>query len=255
MFDKETTVMVVGDTHGYAYNAVRYVGRCADLGLNTIIQVGDFGLWDHIQSGVWFLDDLNDSCVRNDVVVYFLDGNHENHKRLAAYQKFAPKHETIDGAVHIRSNIVYLPRGTVWSLHDKTLMAVGGAVSIDRHFRTINETWWLEEEFTDEQLEAITSQADYLFTHDCPSNFPFPGRLIPDPDSVIHRQRMDRLGKIVQPKKWFHGHYHAAMFGYPFRHLTGVADVFGLAADGAPDSYLLLDIAADKVVTEGETYG
>lgn len=233
---------VAGDWHGQPDWAIKVVESAKRNDLDRIIQVGDFGLWDHQENGIIFLDRLNASCRENGVVVYWLDGNHENFDRLDWYRMNNPKDSM--GFTFIRSHIRYSPRGHRWEWAGKSFMTVGGAVSIDRHMRTPSRSWWEQEQFTDKELMGLTQQADYLFTHDCPTNAPFKF-LIDDPDSHIHRQRMDKVGRVVQPKVWFHGHMHDKYI-YSFRHQAGESDVIGLTEDGDTFNWGILNIPTGK---------
>jgi hypothetical protein len=124
-------------------------------------------------------------------------------------------------------------------------MTVGGAVSIDKDHRLQTEgnrprsLWWPQEQLTEDELQFAMAKAakkpvDFLFTHDCPTNAPFGARLKDDPDSHAHRQKMDRLGKVVQPKLWFHGHMHTRYDGYAFPTYESHTTVYGLECN--PDA-------------------
>jgi hypothetical protein len=82
-----------------------------------------------------------------------------------------------------------------------------------------------------------------MFTHDCPTNAPFKNRIKNDPDSHAHRQFMDRIGKVVKPKKWFHGHMHEKYDGYDFPMYDPTTLVYGFECDGMLWSYGYLDIS------------
>lgn len=236
-------IMVCGDWHGDTEWAVKMVKRTAQLGLDRIIQVGDFGLWDHTLGGMKYLDIMNEACRKHGVKIYWLDGNHENHDHLAIYKKINPKNNS--GQVYLRSHVIYSPRGCWWEWHGKKFMTVGGAVSIDRGHRVQGESFWEGEELSEREVKGINQKVDYLFTHDCPSNAPFKYRLKPDYDSVTHRQRMNEVGKITQPKVWFHGHMHEK-YVYNFMHQSGYADVYGLQMNGDTFSWGVLDIPSGK---------
>jgi len=219
-------ILILGDTHGDVKWSVSMVARARRQNCSKIIQVGDFGLWDHHEDGVRFLDTLNEACRKHGVKFYWVDGNHENHDRLSWYVENNPR--TFNGFVYIRSHILYIPRGLRWNWNDKWFMGVGGAVSVDKEWRLSHERkprtlWWPGEQLTDEQVAGLPDdkRVDYLFTHDCPTNAPFRYRLKPDVYSQIHRQRMNVVGNKLKPRLWFHGHMHEKYeyqypdYGYP----------------------------------------
>lgn len=232
-------VMVAGDWHGDVNHSVSMVRQAKEIGAQHIMVVGDFGYWPHFSNGIEFLDALNFEARELDVMVYWLDGNHENFDALEAAVKHYPNDG--NGRVWIRSHIRYCTRGAAWTWDGKRFMTVGGAVSIDSEWRLHQEAergqprtlWWPQEQLTEEELafaigRAMPRPVDYLFTHDCPTNAPFRGRLKDDPESARHRQLMDRLGKAVQPNLWFHGHMHTKYDGYDFPAYDSHTTVYGL---------------------------
>lgn len=240
-------VMVCGDWHGDTEWAVKMVHRAQTLGVNKIIQCGDFGLWDHDEAGIRYLDTLNEECRRKGVKVYFVDGNHENHDRLSWYDKHNPA--TPAGHVYIRSHVFHIPRGTIWGWNGRKFAGVGGGVSVDRAGRTPGESWWPGEQLEDETVYTLRDvKVDYLFTHDCPTVAPM-RRLKNDPESQIHRQRMNKVGRILRPHYWFHGHMHER-YDYIFEHQEGGAEVFGLDMNREMHSWGILN-AEDDTFTWG----
>lgn len=247
-----TKIMVLGDTHGNTDVAVMAVQNAGVLDIKVIIQCGDFGLWDHFKDGIDYLDILNAELMDNDVTLIWVDGNHENFDRLEWYHKNNPKNKW--GQVFIRSNILWTPRGCKWKMDNKMFMSVGGAVSVDKDWRQMQQSkhnkvnWWPQEQLTEAELEQILRNhanspcdVDFLFTHDCPTNAPFRGRMKNDQESQIHRQRMDRLGKAISPNMWFHGHMHTKYDGYDFPAYEPTTTVYGLECDGMRWNWGVLD--------------
>jgi hypothetical protein len=256
--------MVVGDLHGDTRAGVTVLKKAKSLGIDTIMQVGDFGYWPHFTDGIDFLDALNFTARENDLHLYWLDGNHENFDALEAAVKHYPKDD--HGRVWIRSHIRYCSRGASWTWNHKRFMTVGGAVSVDKANRVWQEQqhghtrrlWWPQEQLTDDELQFAMAKAakkpvDYLFTHDCPTNAPFRGRMKNDLDSQAHRQKMDRLGQAVKPKVWFHGHMHTRYDGYDFPTYEPHTTVYGLECNpdamhgyGSRSWWGVLNTATDK---------
>lgn len=236
-------LMICGDWHGNTAHALMMVRTAEKYGFQKIIQCGDFGLWDHYEDGLRFLDTLNEACRKAGVKVYWLDGNHENHERLYWYTQNNPV--TKNGHVYIRSHILYSPRGNAWQWENKTFLTVGGGVSVDRAYRKPDVSWWYGEQLTDDEVRGIHTKTDYLFTHDCPANAPFKNRFKNDVDSQIHRQRMSKIGQQTMPSMWFHGHMHEK-YDYEFMHQDGYAMVKGLQKDGDAFCWGVLDIPSGE---------
>lgn len=249
-------VLVLGDTHGSKGTVKRAIETAAKHDATAIVQVGDFGYWEHSTSGGWFLESVSKRSVEADIPFFWIDGNHENHTMLRRdYGPGGRKHKpSPEGFWEIRPLLYYIPRGTKWTWDDCTFMGVGGAYSIDKAYRLEKEAiagssrqlWWPEEQITDEELEFVKSQgtADVLFTHDCPTNAPFRNRIKPDLDSQMHRQRIDEIGWSVKPKWWFHGHMHEK---YVYEFYTSREDreqfakVRGLECDGMVSNWCVFD--------------
>lgn len=263
-------IVAAGDLHGDVRAGTDLIRYAEELKIQHIIQVGDFGYWPHFKDGVEFLDALNCEARRANVILWWLDGNHENFDAIESAIKHYPKDD--HGRVSVRTNVRYCSRGASWSWAGKRFMTVGGAVSVDREGRLEREKthgvprtlWWPQEQLTEEELEFAIARArgdagrgkpiDYLFTHDCPTNAPFRGRLKEDLDSQAHRQKMDRLGKEVKPRLWFHGHMHTQYDGYQFPEYDPHTTVYGLECNpdamhgyGTQNWWLVLDTDTDTV--------
>ncbi|QDF17354.1 metallophosphoesterase [Streptomyces phage MindFlayer] len=243
-------VMIAGDWHGDTLHARKTVRRADAMNVRKIMQVGDFGYWEHEADGFNYLDALNEECRKYGIKVYFVAGNHENWDRLDWLEKNNPK--TYNGLTIIRSHIRYTGRVNRWRFDDRWFQAVGGAVSIDKNRRKLGKTWWAQEAVPErvvKNLEIHGKQSDILLTHDSPTHAPFGFRLKDDPDSTAHRQLMDRVGRVVRPTLWFHGHYHTWMENYPFAHQLGEAGVYGLEMNGMFYNYCVLDTDTMAVQT------
>jgi len=59
-------IMIAGDWHGDTMHARKTVRRADAMGARKIMQVGDFGYWEHEADGFNYLDALNEEPeVRN----------------------------------------------------------------------------------------------------------------------------------------------------------------------------------------------
>lgn len=185
---------------------MQMVREAKKAGVKKIVQVGDFGLWDHEYGGVAYLDQLNEACRENGVKVYALGGNHENWDHWNWYLEFLPK--SGDGFAHLRSHVLLAPRVHYFGWDGHKMLMVAGAVSIDVGRRKLGESYWAQEATTDAEVDMVhDGKIEYLFTHDC-SNRGNYGRLVPDINSMINRQRIDQVLRKSSPELHFHGHMH-----------------------------------------------
>jgi len=186
-------ILIIGDVHGN-WSALRVAIKLArSKGCDRILQVGDFGFWG---------ESINKLNI--DFPVYFIDGNHEQFPLLVK------KRNGATGIAEVRRNIYHIPRGFSEKWGKSQFLFIGGAFSIDRSFRTLGRTFFLEEEINDEEIALALSHTetmDVVITHDAPFKFytvePF--NFI---NSIQNREKLDKLIEKYWPKNWFFGHYH-----------------------------------------------
>lgn len=221
-------ILLIGDTHGNFpfISEVPLFWSRADQWDHAVV-LGDFGYWPHKERGRLFLSNLSKHMQRIGKELHFVDGNHENHDDLEALEQTVPRDAL--GAIEVAPLIKWLPRGTYWNWGGLDFLAVGGAHSIDKRFRTIGESWWAQETLTDAQVSAIvqdTRPVDVMLAHDCTSHFPGLMEFEEDFEGKINRQLLGNIIAARQPELMFHGHMHKFKH---YRHNN--TQVFGLAAD------------------------
>src|SRR6476620_368138 len=240
-------VAFMGDWHGNLNYARKQVFSAKMRNAPVIVHVGDFGY----NFGDVFMDGLQSSLAAAGMHLVFVDGNHENFKTLYGYD-LAP-----DGSRPMRKNITHLPRGFRWEWNGLSFLAMGGAHSVDRPWRTLDKSYWLEEHITYDEADAASQagKADVMITHDCPAGFKIPGiDDRPEGDfggwppneiraSFHNREVLQSVVDAVQPVRLVCGHYHLRK--------TGVLEGDGyntivdmLDCDGKPflDNMMILDI-------------
>jgi len=250
--------MMVGDTHGNA-EVIAFKAKLAYLyKIKKMVVLGDFGMWPG-RGGVAFLDDVNCALKQYGVKqygikLYALPGNHEDHDQWEWWvNSKMPTDE--NGFTFIRSHILIAPKVKFWRWGDKQFAIAGGAVSIDRGWRTPGKSWWPNEELSVKNLESIHKysgpQVDYLFSHDCSNYTPWGFKLNPDMNSQIHRQKMDEILESLSPRMHFHGHMHKK-YEWVNEH-TGGTLTYGLDCDGEDASWGILDTDDDKFYWPNQT--
>lgn len=233
--DAPELVAIAGDWHMNTRHALTAISKAAEAGAPTILHVGDFGYSFDFR----FLDAVSEQLAVFDMVLGFVDGNHEDHPFLER----AARDWTVDGRTYLRSNIVHLPRGYRWQWGDVSFLALGGAHSVDKPWRTPGTSWWPEETITFEQANAaiLGGPADVMICHDGPTGVTIPGiegnpYNFPEMELRAADQHRDLLRAVVdavQPRHLWHGHYHvrydALLHGDGY-----TTHVHGLASDGEP---------------------
>lgn len=200
--------------------------------VKVIVHCGDFGY--NLKTN--FLLRLKVLLERYDMYIVWVDGNHENFDRLYSY-------DIVDGVRPLNERVIHLPRGYRWQWNGTSYLALGGAHSIDKHFRTPGTEWWHQEwiTFADAERAVQGGHADIMICHDAPQGVRIPNLTKTDgwgwPEDMVrasneHRNIVRAVVDDVKPHFLFHGHYHeayeAVLHGEDY-----VTYVIGLDRDGA----------------------
>ncbi len=211
-------VGVVGDVHANTRWTVKAVedisAHLRALGEplpHFILQAGDFGFWSD-KSGMNFLQQVNLVLAAKGAVIAAVPGNHENYEAIASWTRFET--DTPPGC----PNIYILPRGRRWTWHDRTWLALGGAVSVDKAVRKPHVDWFPQEMITYREAAETCREgpADIMLTHDCPTGVPLK-YMDPVPAfwaeedlnrSEKHRDLLRSVVNEIKPGYLIHGYYH-----------------------------------------------
>ena len=204
-------VYTLGDIHGNFEMIFKWIAKY-DIKDSIIIQVGDFGRG--FQSNEEDrLKRLNDKLIKENIILYAIRGNHDD-----------PFFFDSDGVTSELSNIFLLRDYVVLDLDGRKILCVGGAISIDRKVRTLNSSYWVDENFVldVDKLETY-KDIDYVITHSAPTFCPpveFTDivysycSIDPGLYQELPRERhdikimYDVLKKNNKILKWYYGHYH-----------------------------------------------
>jgi len=194
-------IIVVGDLHG---DWGKLNALMSKKHPEIVLQCGDFGWWPQMDIKPVLYGMQKEWKLRGvkpgDSLVYWCDGNHENHWDL---EKFTEPTEVYDG-------VNYMPRGTTLTLPDgRVVLFIGGADSVDKGYRTLGIDWYPEELIRDVDLDRALSHArvDIVISHTCPAEFDIRGYSddkIGDPSRVA----LSRVLERYKPALWYFGHWH-----------------------------------------------
>lgn len=200
-------ILTVGDIHGEFGHLNSLIQKKHP---SIILQVGDFGYWPK--------DKKNQKIKNRDTIIYFCDGNHEDHESLRNLENN-----------EIQENVFYMERGSTLNLPDgRTVLFMGGAFSHDWRYKEFGDVEWRYREVgidwfpfmelvTEEDLNKIPDvKIDIVISHTAPKEFFMPprdgGLEVEDPS----RESLSQLLKKYQPKLWFFGHYHYFRYGFDY---------------------------------------
>ena len=221
--DTKDRICFVGDTHGVRERTEAIIAEASWSGAKTIIQVGDFGIWprmDHSRPRTdGFEVDVAAMLERHGVDrLLFVDGNHDWHPWLRARRR---KHEAsladIGGPLVERTvpvedtgRVRWVPRGSLFELAGLRILCCGGAPSIDPELRVPGQSWWPEEEVTDDDVarSCAAGRVDVLVTHDASELVAIPGIVDRWAPGEASRHRVERIRAATTPRWAFSGHYH-----------------------------------------------
>lgn len=206
-------ILFLGDVHGQVTHVTRAMTQAAHVGIDTIIQVGDF--WCYKDNDLAIIKRHQDSLKKLlgvTVVIHFIDGNHENYKLINPHgliQKFG-------------ENLVYYhPRGDVFDIHGVTIGAFGGAVSVNQSQQYPGINWFSEEVPSPGDMErarqSFSQGLDVLITHEIPERA-IAQVLSEDINTTIYdahkvREMVDELLTISCASVVVHGHWHVPALG------------------------------------------
>ena len=255
MSEEPSRIGIAGDWHGNTRAAVRAIQEMCRIlpEPRIILHAGDFGAWPEDKTFTWagevmerqtYLEAVSEALEAGNAELRFVDGNHEHHPWLAGVTEG-------DAEANLAPCVKHLRRGTRWTWHGKTWLALGGAVSVDKLLRTEGSDWFPEEAVTDEQEAAVIAggHADVMLTHDAPSDAPLvlvrPAPAAWQPMLAFadaHRERMQRICEAVKPSYLFHGHYHQEGASV-IRTAWGQCEFTALDMDGRWHNWGILDLA------------
>ena len=200
--EKEKQILLLGDLHGEFQQLASSLTNIHDA---IIIQLGDFGIgfqkWE-IESKL--LDKVNKVCVKNNINIIAYAGNHDS-------PKFFKERN------FIKSNIELIPSYTYLEFEGKSILCIGGAISIDRIDRVEGVSWWPDEvlDFRPELVRPV----DVLLTHSAPA-WIGPNRregivqhfcgfdLTLWEELKEERRQLGEIFNLAKPKQYFMAHFH-----------------------------------------------
>jgi predicted phosphodiesterase len=212
--------LVLGDIHGnWAYLTLVIDNlRSRNIEFDAILQVGDFGFYNH--SMLVFKRYVSGKI---NCPIYFIDGNHEDHMLLHTHsrRKYASK------------KLFHQKRGSILTIDDCNIGFVGGAFNVDRPQEIYkngvqNFPSKQDIEFSIHEFNKLNKPLDLLITHSCPTGIGIgirglpifsPGvkRFITEPFGIQEPPLNDCgditltelwNGLIYKPKNYMFGHFH-----------------------------------------------
>src|SRR5690625_2710235 len=168
-------IVIAGDWHGNLGHACFVIDRAAYQGIDTVVQLGDFG-WGWPQDDPRLLQRLSRRLVSRGVELLFIRGNHDNTVWLDELDRDE------DGLADIEPGVRYVPDGARFEVGGVRFGALGGARSVDKDVRIEGVDWWPDEEAHPSDVDWLGDEPlDVLLTHEAPGMVPMvpPGQSRP----------------------------------------------------------------------------
>ena len=186
---------------------------------DVLVQLGDFGgIWYPLLTNPeqeYWLEWLAEKNFTTAVVL----GNHENYDVIETLPWTTKWGNDVQVLVYPGGDIYFLKRGATYNINGKKILAIGGALSIDKHHRSEGISWWRQESINSteinncfQDLDKNGYEVDYVLTHTCPARIVMEfihstywnyGK-IKDPTAEF----LDEIDNLVTFKEWHFGHMH-----------------------------------------------
>lgn len=208
-------IYFTGDIHGNPKKVLKFAEKMQLASNDVIVILGDVG--------ANYFQDFRDDIIKeklNDIGVAILcvHGNHEiRPANIPSYSLKAWE----GGKVWFEDkypNLLFAKDGEIYTLDGLRCLAVGGAYSVDKHYRlAMNLGWWEDEQPSDEIKEYVNEQVgknaiDVILSHTCPLKFEPTEAFLPGIDQSLVDKRTEIWLNAIEEKTayraWLCGHWH-----------------------------------------------
>ena len=210
-------IYITGDTHGDFGRISEFCYQSGTTKNDVLVILGD--------AGINYWGGMMDTILKNHlsllpITLFCIHGNHEIRPQNIDTYKEVQWH---GGTVYCEKefpNIIFAKDGEVYDFNRMSVIAVGGAYSIDKKYRIDHgHGWWADEQPSDEIKERVEkaladrgNKIDVILSHTTPLKYEPREHFIPGIDqSKVDKSTerwLDKIEDMVEYKKWYCGHYH-----------------------------------------------
>ena len=209
-------IYITGDTHRDFARVDKLVFSVGSTIDDVLVILGDAGI---NFSGALKDGELKEQLSMLPITLLCIYGNHEKRPEdIGTYEET----DWRGGVVYWEPkypNLLFAKDGEIYDLEGHRCIAIGGAYSVDRHYRTEGHNWWPDEQPSDEikrRVEARLTEerwsVDIVLSHTCPYRYiPRHAFLTSIPQNTIDNSTehwLDSIEKRLTYNRWFCGHFH-----------------------------------------------
>lgn len=210
-------IYITGDTHGNFYGIQEWCREEKTNKNDILIILGD--------AGINFYGPVKDCAKKKllqtlPITLFCIHGNHEMRpESIPEYKLKSWK----GGKAYIEEDfpsLIFAKDGEVYYLNGQKTLVLGGAYSVDKHYRLLNDLPWFSDEqpsnkikkYVEEQLIKQNYSFDVVLSHTIPLKYEPVDTFLPG----IDQSKVDKSTEIwlneIEAKlsydKWYCGHYH-----------------------------------------------
>ena len=208
-------IWFTGDIHGSPDSIRNFFRKVHPTGEDVIVLLGDVG-------ANYYADRRDDAlkAYLNGAGPVFLcvHGNHE--MRPTSVPGYEEK-EWQGGIVWVQPkypNLLFAKDGEIYTLGEHRCLVIGGAYSVDKHYRLrYGLGWWPDEQPSDEIKAYVEKQIkeksfDIVLSHTCPFKYEPREMFLRGIDqSTVDdstERWLDKIEESIEYRAWFCGHWH-----------------------------------------------
>ncbi len=211
-------IYLTGDTHGNFKRILEFCNENNTTKNDVLVILGDVGINNNSKYDrniKLFISNLP-------ITLFCIHGNHENRaSNISSYNQI----DMFDSKVLVEKefdNIRFAIDGNVYNINDNKCLVMGGAYSVDKDYRILNNLpWYRDEQMNKKVMDYVykltdLEKIDIIFSHTCPFKYlPIEWFI-----SGINQSTVDNTMEIFfddiydkvknNLKKWYCGHYHGS---------------------------------------------
>lgn len=209
-------IYITGDKHADFRDVVNWELNLETTLNDILIILGDSGINYYCN----FQDDILKNHLKLHNITFFcIHGNHEERAENIQSYKIKTFHNGIVYYEEKYPHILFAKDGEIYEFNKKSVLVIGGAYSVDKHFRLERGFNWYEseqpsEKIKDKILKLVNKikKVDVVLTHTCPFKYiPREMFLAGIDQSTVDNSTEEFLDKVEEKlnyKAWYCGHYH-----------------------------------------------